>query len=49
MNGTSQILNPESEESVPQKQTATQTNITYNPVGNNIFRERYPQMKFITT
>lgn len=47
MNGTSQILNPEREESVPQKQTATQTNITYNPAGNNIFRERYPQMKFI--
>ena len=50
MKGTVHIVNPEREETVPQNQMplqANQINITNNPVGNNTYIERYPQMKFV--
>ena len=50
MKGTVHIVNPEREETVPQNQIplqANQINITNNPVGNNTYIERYPQMKFV--
>lgn len=50
MKGTVHIINPEREETVPQNQIplqANQINITNNPVGNNTYIERYPQMKFV--